>query len=264
MGSKMEPRWIRPYKVIRTMTKGRVKLKNDKTGKVLSNAYNTSNLKLYEVGETQTPQTHDDCPSHSVSDPPKKSALKRPREAIDNDDITEIQSQTRTFSPLPSSERKTLSTALGLDFVKVVYYGRTGDLGRPRRLYKTKGDGNCYFRAISYILTVTEENHSILREKVIQHMKTDLSNQMMNYLNQNVVQYVNNSRIFCEGVWATDAEIMATANLLRTDIVIYTEVGQAMDWSRYPASFSLQAATKHALYLVNKHNHFDDVISVQL
>lgn len=67
------------------------------------------------------------------------------------------------FNPLPTSGRKYLSTALGLMFEKVVYYGQPVDLVLPQQTYKTKGDGNCYFRTISYILTGTEENHRLLR-----------------------------------------------------------------------------------------------------
>ena len=71
--------------------------------------------------------------------------------------------------------------------------------------------------------------------------------------------YVNNSGISCDGVWATDADYMAKANLLSCDIVTYTNVGDSVgDVSR-----TLQSAvnTERALYLQNKHDHFDVVIS---
>ena len=93
-------------------------------------------------------------------------------------------------------------------------------------------------------------------------MKTKLTKKLQDYLNQNVNEYLNTSDISRDGVWATDAEIMATANLLSCDIVIHTKVGHSMDWLTYPASFNLQSTTEHALYLENKHDHFDVVISV--
>ena len=124
---------------------------------------------------------------------------------------------------------------------EVVYCGRTKDLRQPWRTYKAKGDGNSYFRAISYILTGSEDNHSLLRDKVVHHMNTDLTTNLQDYLNQNVNEYVNTSGISRDGVWATNAEIMATANLLSCDIVIHTKVGDSMEWLTYPASFNLQS-----------------------
>lgn len=165
----------------------------------------------------------------------------------------------KTFKPLPSLRRKLLSKALGLISGKA---GRTKQLGIPRRVYKTQGDGNCYFRAISYILTGSETNHTLLREKVVHHMNSALSEQLRGYLNQDVIGYVENSRIGNDGVWATDAEVMATANLLGCDIVIHTKVNDSIDWLTYPASFDLQSTTEYALYLENKHEHFDVVISL--
>ena len=93
-------------------------------------------------------------------------------------------------------------------------------------------------------------------------MNTDLTEKLQDYLSQNVNEYVNTSGISREGVWATDAEIMATANLLGCDIVIHTKVGDSVDWLTYPASFNLQSTTEQALYLENKHDHFNVVISV--
>ncbi|KAJ6665934.1 hypothetical protein lerEdw1_001406 [Lerista edwardsae] len=55
MGSKMEPRWIRPYTVMESLMKGRVKLKNNKTDKILSNTYHTSNLKICQYEEASPP-----------------------------------------------------------------------------------------------------------------------------------------------------------------------------------------------------------------
>ena len=195
MGSKMEPRWIGPYLVVESLTKGRVKRKNNKTDKILRNTYHASNLRTYQDEEASPPtQSPDDSPSNSANDSPKQKTLKRPREEPDNDDIYISQKHKQT--------------------------------------YKAKGDGNCYFRAISYILTGSEDNHSLLKDKVVHHMNTDVTKNRQDYLNQNVNEYVNTSGISHDGVWATDGEIMATANLLSCDILIHTKVVDSMDWMK--------------------------------
>ena len=90
-----------------------------------------------------------------VNDSIKQKTLKRPREEPGNNDIyiSQKHKQTKAFNPLPRSGRKYLSTTLGLMFGEVVYYVCTRDLGQPQCTFKTKGDENCYFWGISYILT---------------------------------------------------------------------------------------------------------------
>lgn len=266
MGSKMEPRWIGPYTVVESLTKGRVKLRNNQTQKILKNTYNASNLKMFQDADSSPqPLSPEGFQSTSADEFPKQTALIRPFQEPENEDMSMSMTQkqpTRTFNPLPPLARKNLCAALGLTFNKIVYYGRTKDLGQPRRFYKTKGDGNCYFRAICYILTGSEKDHSLLREKVIHHMRTSLSTELRNYLNHNVNNYLDTSCMSQDSVWATDAEIMATANLLSCDIVVHTKVGDSMDWLTYTASFHLHATSETALYLENKLDHFDVVLSV--
>ncbi len=55
MGSKMEPRWIGPFKVVESLTKGRVKLMNINTGTTLSNTYHASNLKFHKHADASPP-----------------------------------------------------------------------------------------------------------------------------------------------------------------------------------------------------------------
>ena len=92
-------------------------------------------------------------------------------------------------------------------------------------------------------------------------MNTDISMKLQHYLNQNVNDYVTDSGISLDGVWVTDAEVMATASLIGCDIAVYTKVGHSMQWLTYPASFSLQSLTNHVLYLEHVSEHFNVVTS---
>lgn len=96
--SKMEPRWIGPYLVVESLTKGRVKLKNNNIDKILRNTYPASNLEIYQDEEAfPPPQSPDASPSNSANDRPKQKTLKRPCEEPDNDDISQKHKQTKTF-----------------------------------------------------------------------------------------------------------------------------------------------------------------------
>ena len=84
-----------------------------------------------------------------------------------------------------------------------------------------------------------------------------------NYLQQNVQDYLNRSRMADDGVWATDAEILATASLLKTDVVVYSRYGENFRWLCYPASFKLDKLSAEAVYLTNLNEHFNVVISIE-
>jgi len=47
--------------------------------------------------------------------------------------------------------------------LKAVYFTSSQELTQPRCIHKMKGGGNCYFRAISFILTGDEKNHLVVR-----------------------------------------------------------------------------------------------------
>ena len=66
-----------------------------------------------------------------------------------------------------------------------------------------------------------------------------------------------------DSVWATDAEIISTANLLVCDINVYCKVGENINWQRFPAQFTLSQSTDAGLYLENSSaDHYDVILSV--
>jgi len=70
-------------------------------------------------------------------------------------------------------------------------------------------------------------------------------------LNKNVTDYLNSSSVVRDGVWATDEEIISTANLLGCDINLYCKMGDKLKWQRFPAQFTLSQFTDACLYVDN-------------
>ena len=95
----------------------------------------------------------------------------------------------------------------------------------------------------------------------MQRMNTGITRKPQHYQNQNVNDYVTASGISLDEVWATDAEVMATASLICYDVAVYTKVGYSMQKLKYPISSSLQSMTDHTLYLENVSEHFNVVSS---
>lgn len=80
----------------------------------------------------------------------------------------------------------------------------------PCGIFKMKGDGNCFFRAVSYALVGDHEQHEITRQIITEWMtknKVKIDNNFGS-------EYLNESRMEEDGMWATEAEILATAALL--------------------------------------------------
>lgn len=105
------------------------------------------------------------------------------------------------------------------------------DLGEPICHKEISRDGNCYFRAISYALTNTEDFHNIMRNAVCAHIldNKELFKKILRNDQQSVENYIASSSMSQNGVWATEVEILAMAHLLKVDIYTFSEG----HWLRY-------------------------------
>ena len=84
-------------------------------------------------------------------------------------------------------------------------------------IYKTDGDGNCLFRAISLGLTQSQDSHQLIRNYVINHL-------MDTTQSDNVDDIANMGR---DGVWGTDKEIAAAAELFNSWIYCCSRYGNS-------------------------------------
>ena len=159
---------------------------------------------------------------------------------------------------MPAPVRRNFASFLGLVQCKPVYFRRSGPLTEPKRTKQTKGDGNCYFQSISYVVFGTEDHHQTIRDPVVNHMTNKISQKLEDYMNQAVFSYLKKTQMQENGVWATDAEIMDTG----IEISVSCKVGECIQWLTYPASFNLNDQTSTAIYLENTGVHFNPVTEV--
>lgn len=98
------------------------------------------------------------------------------------------------------------------------------------------------------------------RDRVVDYMKTN-----ENAITQFGERYLAESRIPDEGIWATEAEIMASAAMLQTDIYVLCSVAGSLVWQNYAAHLLGSGAKEdRCIYIVNDSgNHFDYVYSLQ-
>ncbi|KAK3090057.1 hypothetical protein FSP39_008864 [Pinctada imbricata] len=81
-------------------------------------------------------------------------------------------------------------------------------------------DGNCLFRAVSFAVTNTESNHRTLREKTCDYA---VSNQekFQSFLRpgfRSVDHYLKSKKMYQDGTWATEFEILVLAHMLGCNI----------------------------------------------
>ncbi|KAJ8049090.1 ATP-dependent DNA helicase pfh1 [Holothuria leucospilota] len=133
---------------------------------------------------------------------------------------------------------------------------------KPSVLKNIKGDGNCFFRCLSYLVTNTEENHLALRHLIVQ----SIQQRHLRSRSQTVQQYIQVSKMDFPDIWSTEVEIMTAASLLQTDIYTFALHGNLWKWLRYPAAGNFDAPVdiaKRAIYLVNTGSiHYDVVLDI--
>ncbi|XP_046381067.2 uncharacterized protein LOC124152241 [Haliotis rufescens] len=108
------------------------------------------------------------------------------------------------------------------------------EIGEPCRTVHIEGDGNCFFRSLSFAISGKENNHRKVRLAVVAHLR-EHAESFRPFLRSgydSVEQYISQSRMWYVGTWATELEMFAAANLLGTDICTFTD----NRWLRYPSS----------------------------
>ncbi len=119
------------------------------------------------------------------------------------------------------------------------------------------GDGNSFFRRVSYFLTGAQKEHQCLSALLCQFMREN--NEQYNTI-ANQKEYVITSKVSQLGECATEVEIYAAATLLGIPIWTFSPYGDSHRWqyhrpvSGLPSPFSL---TEKPMYIKNMHEHFE-------
>ena len=125
-------------------------------------------------------------------------------------------------------------------------------------------DSNCLFCALSYAITGRQNYHSLVREKIVQHMRHN-EHALLAHMNGSVNEYLARTGMSNQHVWGTDIEILAASSLLETDNYVYTKVGFLYKWQKFSSSIVSGYPAKNVggLYLQNTSGvHYDIVLDV--
>ena len=95
----------------------------------------------------------------------------------------------------------------------------------PTKTIAMRGDGNCLFRAFSYILFGVQSYHVLVRDYIVGFMKNrkDLFERVEA---TPIGSYIAESHMSEVGTWGTELEILAFATMLNTTIYVYCPQGK--------------------------------------
>ena len=139
---------------------------------------------------------------------------------------------TLMFTPCDEGSQTFLCSVTNLPLVVKHCLKISKPLGTPSELIQTSADGNCLFRALSYVITGRQVYHSQMRARIVNHMK-HIENFLLPHINSSLDSYLANSQMARNGVWGTEIEILSAASLLSTDIFIYTQFGDVGKWLKF-------------------------------
>ncbi|CAG2199123.1 unnamed protein product [Mytilus edulis] len=182
-----------------------------------------------------------------------------------NSDVEFIGVPTQTcylFNPIDYYTKKKLCNILDIKskFVLKTPLMPTHSIGTPLKSKQITADGNCLFRAISYAVSNRQENFKQIRNELVRHILRH-SHQFNSFLDSETVnEYMKRTNMIEDNVWGTELEIIAAADLLKTDIFTYLE-GK---WIKYSSKqiCSKNNVNDQAIYLNNVGNHYEVVLSV--
>ena len=156
---------------------------------------------------------------------------------------------------------------MGLRFVRVFQCQAGGVdiiLRRPnlQTLRNVQGDGNCLFRAMSYIITGSEKQHLEIRNAILRYMLS-IENLLVGYdihgnynylqpFGHSIVQnYIDSRELTRTGTWGSEVEMICLSHMLNT--VVYSFDAGSNTWQVFTYQFVNQSLpcdyTRKSIYL---------------
>nr|XP_047130952.1 uncharacterized protein LOC124810314 [Hydra vulgaris] len=193
-GGKMTFSWLGPYEILDILSNSTCLLRNIKGNNRIKKKYSLHHVKPF-VEEKSNSKLHSltsECNNQDKSQRNSKLMKHPTKEVLQK--IAEEQ-------------------GLKIFIMPDLFGGEENDV--PSKIHVCKGDGNCFFRAISFLLTGSVCQHTHVRDVVVKHMVSKpCSNLLSGYLGNDVENYITKSGMATDSVWTTDVEILGTANLI--------------------------------------------------
>ena len=210
----------------------------------------------------------------------------------DNSNIQIVSVTQQNFDYHPTDERwqERICLALGWPLVGISCLSSVANadnihpMRRPKFHCRIKGDGNCWYRTIAFIVTGDEEQYPLIKSAVLNFMLQNLSviqqilqenSYILDFYRDEIPVFTDNAarQILdyhqIDGQWADNIIIELTSCILKTDIYLYdTRNGwKGIHFTPSPflrqqqffvSSSNIEATTNQAIYINHVgRNHFE-------
>ena len=130
-------------------------------------------------------------------------------------------------------------------------------LAQGRKLHTIKGDGNCLFRALAFIISGSEDAHEDMRKRIVdfeeKHKVLGVSE-----------EYIQKMR---KSEWGSDVELRAVASLYQKNVYVFTQSGSTQYMWKKPYTPEKLTDVKitftkvtHLELCHTNNNHFDCIV----
>ena len=222
-------------------------------------------------------------PSPSLSPPPPPSPpppttppLHLPPSPSLSIDGLEMLESSQTYEcpykyhPVDNQWQRMTCENMGLIYIQsndITPGGLHVSLTVPASIRSIRGDGNCIFRSLSYIITGSEEQHESVRLAIVRHMRAFGHLLHLHHDNRSIDEYIHISKMDESSTWATQVEMFALTHLLGICLYVYSEhFGR---WNKYDPCILDSMITdgnlcNMGIYVNHPTNHFEVVTSISL
>ena len=218
--------------------------------------------KHMEIGDSDISDSFPEFPLQTLDSAQRDSS---PRPNV----LQPLDETTFPFSLPDSAWQLEMCTFLNLPFIAFILpFQRLRSAislyAQPLSRIEILGDGNCFFRTISYFLTGSQDAHFRIR------------NLLCDFIERNYIllalrhSYLQDSNMRTPSIWATESEILACASLLNASIFVFTATGTVSGRERWVPYLPNQALSQFnstcdspSLYIHHQNqNHYVPVIAV--
>ena len=128
---------------------------------------------------------------------------------------------------------------------------------KPTRNKQIGGDGNCFFRAIAYVVTGSEDQHAEVRQLVCEH----INGSALEFDGTTGDDYLQRKKMRELGVWGTNDECQAVADWLQVPVFVLCQFGSRLSWQKHTPRSA--GKNQFGIYLDNSSGcHYNIVMSV--
>ena len=171
------------------------------------------------------------------------------------------------FFPITNSTRTNIAPLFDLFDVNSVMRQmpnyKFGGIGQgvkpPKKCFMIKGDRNCYFRAVSFILTGVEKHHFVVRQAICDFIAVhyhDLNLFLDKY--KDGKEYLIDTEMRKNATWGTELEIIAMATMAKRDAIVYNHTG----YLRYQSPFAQGKSIECVFIDKRAGGHFNVILEI--